>query len=222
MPSVLSRFSIDRPITSYTKVQNVVGGVLRGRSFFVPRTRRRAGGYVNVGCGTRAVSGFVNLDYHWRPGVDVCWDITRPLPFESDSVQGIFSEHCLEHVPFEACASAIRDFFRVLVPGGNLRLVLPDAELYLDLYARAKNGEDVQFPYHNVNETPMMSVNRIFRNYGHLFAYDVQTLTRLLEGAGFTKIARARFREGRDPQLVIDEESRAVESLYLEATKPAG
>jgi hypothetical protein len=47
----------------------------------------------------------INLDYHWRPGIDICCDITRGLPLPDTYVRGIFSEHCIEHISFEAVAS---------------------------------------------------------------------------------------------------------------------
>jgi hypothetical protein len=65
-----------------------------------------------------------------------------------------------------------------------------------------------------------MSVNRIFREHGHLFIYDFATLAQLLARRGFTAIRREQFRSGRDPQLLIDSEHRAHESLYLEAQRP--
>ena len=43
---------------------------------------------------------------------------------------------------------------------------------------------------------------------------------RELQQAGFVDIKRASFMKGRDPKLLLDTEARAVESLYMEASKP--
>ena len=68
----------------------------------------------------------------------------------------------------------------------------------------------------------MMSVNRIFRGHGHLFIYDFDTLAKMLHKHGFQDVRKEQFLRGRDPRLLIDMEWRAVESLYVEASKGEG
>ena len=215
------RISTNRPLLSYTKIQNLYSSIIRGKRFQLAQIELNSKEYLNVGCGLNLAAGFINLDYHWYPGVDICWDITQGFPFENKSMVGIYTEHCLEHVSFSDCSLVLTEFRRLLVPGGMVRIVVPDTELYLDLYQRAKSGDNVTFPYPETHiMTPMMYVNRIFRNYGHLYAYDAQTLAEMLSKAGFTNIQRVGFMIGRDSRLLIDSEVRAVESLYIEASSP--
>jgi hypothetical protein len=70
-----------------------------------------------------------------------------------------------------------------------------------------------------------MSVNRLFYDqrglrFGHNFIYDFETLRLLLDAAGFVEIEQHGFGSGRDPVLVVDDELRRVESLYVEAVRP--
>jgi hypothetical protein len=52
---------------------------------------------------------------------------------------------------------------------------LPDGELYIDLYNKARAGEKVEFPYPSEKEmTPM--VNRIFQEFTPVFIYDEATM----------------------------------------------
>jgi predicted SAM-dependent methyltransferase len=175
--------------------------------------------YLNFGCGPKLHADFINLDYDWLPGLDICCDVTAGLPLAAESLDGIFTEHCLEHIPLDACRKVMQDCRRVLARGAALRIVVPDAGLYAKLYARSQNGEAVEFPYHADHPafTPMMHMNRVFREHGHLFAYDRDTFALLLKEAGFTEVAPRSFREGRNPKLLLDSEERAVESLYIEA-----
>jgi SAM-dependent methyltransferase len=62
----------------------------------------------------------VDLDY---PGYD---GIT--LPFGDETVDAIFSSHCLEHIWF--VQRAIRDQFRILKTGGFLIVIVPHQQLY--------------------------------------------------------------------------------------------
>jgi hypothetical protein len=45
--------------------------VLRNRSFQLRRERVQTARYLDIGCGPNAHAGFVNLDYEWRPRIDV-------------------------------------------------------------------------------------------------------------------------------------------------------
>ena len=67
--------------------------------------------------------------------------------------------------------------------------------------------------------SPVMSVNRIFRSFGHKFIYDFATLREMLRFVGFSDIRKMHFREGT-PTLIFDAENRKEKSLYLEALRP--
>lgn len=218
---IYQRISLSRSFSSYDKVRRLYGALLRGRWFQATRPSIKSKKYLNVGCGPNMKPQFINLDYRWMPGIDVCWDVRKGLPFEDKSLAGIYSEHCLEHLSFDDCSDAIREFRRVLEPNGFVRIVVPDAELYFDLYQRHKAGEEVAFPYAPSplpeEQTALMAINPIFFDHGHLYAYDASTLGMLLERAGFKDIKKESFMYGRDSALLIDSEDRAVESLYMEA-----
>lgn len=175
---------------------------------------------LNVGCGPNGRPGFINVDYAWQPGVDFCCDITKPLPFGSQSSNGIFSEHCLEHVPPDKALFFLKECFRILKPGKILRLAVPDVELYIKIYLDRISGGDSVFPYQSADEKlPMMSLNRIFRAHGHQYSYDYATLNYFCSLAGFAEIQRRKFRQGSNPDLLLDSEWRSIESLYIECTK---
>src|SRR5262245_1015110 len=76
-PMGLANVSSKRSILSYYKVQKAISGLIRGKRVFVPTSRVRDRGLLNIGCGARPDPRFVNLDYIWLPGVDVCWDLTN-------------------------------------------------------------------------------------------------------------------------------------------------
>ncbi len=124
----------------------------------------------------------------------------------------------------------IRECFRVLKPEGIIRLVVPDAELYLRAYVSCLQGEKVEFPYPNDQEldgicSPLLAVNRIFYQdrespFGHCTMFDAQLLGSLLKSVGFVDVRTERFRTGRDIALLLDTESRWVESFAMEASKP--
>ena len=225
----LHTFSFQRSLTSYAKVQAALGHVIRNRAYQLRRPSVRQCVYLDVGCGPNTHEGFINLDYQWHPKIDVCWDLARGLPFRDGSMQGIFSEHCLEHFPFPAGRRLLAEFRRVLAPAGTLRLVVPDAGIYLRTYARQVAGDlTAAFPYQAQEAkdplwSPVVSVNRVFYQdrespFGHRTMYDFQLLRQVLVAAGFGTVVQREFGQGSDSRLLIDTPSRRVESLYVEAT----
>ena len=123
----------------------------------------------------------------------------------------------------------VREFRRLLVPGGRLRLALPDAELYLSTYFKRLNGiESSRFPYEDEDrastmlKSALVSVNRVFyvdrdSVAGHRCMYDYELISEILGINGFSRINKCPFRTGVDKTLLIDVPSRKVESFYVEA-----
>ena len=217
------RLSLRRPVTDYDKVQRAIGAVARNRQIF--NKALGSGCYVNLGCGPNTNSNFVNLDYNWRPGIDVCWDVTRGLPFSDGHCGGLFTEHMLEHLEFDEACALLHECARVLQPGATIRVVVPDGEIYLNEYAKHRRGDAAAMPYgaddraSHPRATPMYSINRIFRHHGHKFIWDAETLIAELIAAGFQDAEKMSFRRCRDPLLVLDTPQREIESLYVDATR---
>ena len=221
-----------RELGSYTKVQTAYSRGIRDKLWQYARVRDEKR-YLNVGPGANIDARFVNIDWTWRPGIDVCLDIANGIKFPEARFDGIYTEHCLEHISFAQSVDVAKDFYRMLTPGGRLRIIVPDGGLYLDLYHAWKTGDRTPFPYvdpqgqRDLEEdsrfgfTPMMAVNRIFRGYEHRFAWDFETFEKLLGHVGFKDIRKVSFREGGDPVLLIDSETRRPQSLYVECVKSA-
>src|SRR5262249_12701965 len=123
----MTQLSASRSIFSYAKVQAFIGPIVRGKNIFIHKKRIKDKVLLNIGCGPFPKEEFVNLDYEWRPFIDVCWDITaKKYPFPDNSMEGIYTEHCLEHIPYEKCFENLKEFHRLLKPGGTLRIIVPD------------------------------------------------------------------------------------------------
>jgi predicted SAM-dependent methyltransferase len=220
----MARVSLSRSIWSYSKVQRVVGHIIRNNAHQLRNERVSKLGYLDIGCGQNTNSDLINMDYLWHPKVDICWDITKGLPFADGRMLGIFTEHCLEHFPLSTAAKIMRNCLRILAPGGRIRIVVPDAERYISGYAM----RDVM-PYGGLTSfegimSPILDVNRVFYQdrespFGHWFIYDFAFLRDLLHKIGFENVDRVSFGVGNDPVLLVDTAARKVESLYVEATK---
>ncbi len=217
-----THISWSRPITDYAKVKAGLGHLLRGQRIQLARSSAFRKPYLNIGCGPNVHPRFVNIDYCWHPGVDLVWDVVKGIPFGDQSYEGAFTEHCLEHITLDQCRFVLHEVRRVLKPGAIVRIVVPDAGKYLEIYQRRKGGIVDPFPYEEQRlaagqATPMMIVNDIFRGHGHLYAYDTETLVQLLSEQGYVDVKVVQFGTGSNPDLLLDSAGRKVESLYIEA-----
>lgn len=219
-----SKLAVERSVWSYSKVQRLVSFVIRGRRAFM--NFKTEGLILDAGCGQNINGENINLAYEWQPGIDICCDLTKGLPLADNYVSGIFTEHCIEHIPFADAPFVFDHFYRVMKPGSRIRIIVPDLDIYVDRYVQARGTSDLSMPYasDDVREgglySPAMSVNRIFNAHGHKFIYDFSTMKLILEEAGFVEIKKFQFGVGDDQSLVLDSPGRAIESLYVEARKP--
>ena len=213
-----TKLNLSRHPLSYSKVQALAGPFMRAWPL---KRSPKAGDYLNIGAGPHARPEFFNIDFDYHPGIQLFWDLNRPLPIKESSIGGIFTEHCLEHLSFETTQAVLREFCRVLMPGRSIRISVPDGEIFVRSYAEGRSmpfaGDEVRA---DPMWTPMQSINRAFYGHGHRFIYDYPTMERCLIAAGFVDVKNEQFGVGRDERLLIDQQERQVESLYVEASKP--
>jgi len=186
---------------------------------------------VNVGAGDVGKAGWINLDGYRAKGVTLCCDVRKRIPVPDKSVRGIFAEHFFEHIDYrEEAPRFLAEARRVLKDDGVLRIIVPDAEKYLRAYVhegwaemislrpldRDLKDPNFEFKY----STRMELINVVFRQGNeHKFAYDFETLSLLLKRNGFQRVVRQKYGQCIDPEVCIDLEVRASESLYVDCQK---
>lgn len=158
--------------------------------------------------------GWVNIDQHGE-NVDFVWDLRRSLPLPPGSVDAIFHEHMLEHLPAAAGLALTRECHRLLRPGGILRIGVPDFGRYANDYADGHGfiaGVRPEVP------TPLFALAEVVYGYGHRSLWDEATLVGLLGEVGFAARGCAFGETALDE--APDSEHRRDETLYVEAVKP--
>ncbi|OGJ65909.1 hypothetical protein A3B61_05240 [Candidatus Peribacteria bacterium RIFCSPLOWO2_01_FULL_53_10] len=71
---------------------------------------------------------FLNVDIVDMPKVDLVFDITKKFPIDDSVIAEVFSAATLEHLRKPHVDHVLRECFRVLQPGGMLRVSTPDIE----------------------------------------------------------------------------------------------
>ena len=205
---------------------------------------------LNLGCGLQAPDGWVNVDRSPSLTLDrmpavkkalrsvnvlrdehmVSWprnirrhDVTKPLPYATDSVSAIYSSHMLEHLYHDQALALLRECQRVLRPGCILRLALPDAEEFARKLVSASQAEaEAGLAFTTaLAMAPLKAPNRRqrlvsrFASAPHRWQPTTGLVLSMLREAGFVKAERRDYLLGDLPGL-REVENRA-ESLFVEA-----
>lgn len=194
---------------------------------------------LHVGAGSRRLPGWVNIDVY---PAELALNVNRGLPFADGSARLLFASHMLEHLYYpDEALRFLAECRRVLGPGGRLRLVVPDVELYVRAYAehddaffanRRRTWQGLPegrthleefLSYAGAGPDPASFLD------SHKYGYDLATLSRLLGLTGFEDVRRSSFMGSDLPELRVDEQSSVAGatsdgrhySLFVEASVPA-
>lgn len=157
---------------------------------------------LNLGCGDYPMVGWINVDEEVHPGIDAVLSVP-PLPWPDQSVQEIYCGHFLEHLGQQRGAELLAECCRVLVPGGTLGVVVPD---FREVARRYVTGVDapMEWPgstWHDLRDLDELCHYVLFSTCQpshHFWAYDLVSLRRALERAGFEVTGEIdRYRDHR-------------------------
>lgn len=83
---------------------------------------------LHLGCGSRIFDGYINVDGEYmRSNPDVTiHDITQPFLLPDNCVDEILTVHVLEHITRGRVVTMLREWHRILKPGGFAAVEWPD------------------------------------------------------------------------------------------------
>jgi predicted SAM-dependent methyltransferase len=166
---------------------------------------------LNLGCGANHLAGWQNHDQ------DV--DLVKPLPWADAAARFILLEHVLEHLNSASAYQLLEECWRVLAPGGVVRICVPDVTLV------AGNAEYAEFmTKHGWGNS---GVRAIACSHGHQMLWTFDSLAMVLQSIGFN-VVKAAPRTSAHPQLcnveghhkVVGERINDIETLVVEGSRP--
>lgn len=224
---------------------------------------------LNLGCGPNAPAGWVNIDGSWNAWMSnhthvrkaltifgivsknnsgaqwsvrpLVHDLTKPLPFAENTVSVIYGAHVLEHLYLADAKKLLRECRRVLVPGGVVRLVVPDLHSVVKTYLTMKNG-GCPSPSEKIGAADKLNEKLAFRSpappngnfvfkfyslwkdfHHHKWMYDSDSLVHYMSEAGFAAVSERGFLQSEiagideveEPGRVLDGAGICVEAKKL-------
>ena len=165
---------------------------------------------LNLGCGDKILPQYVNVDIvSSRAGMtpDVLCDLRHLKPFADGSASEILSVHVVEHFWRWEVRDILKEWRRVLAPGGKIVLECPNLEVACQTFledpqrrsAEDQGGQRSMWVFYGDPSwrDPYMV---------HRWGYTVQSLAELLRECGFVNVrqepAQYKLREPRDMRVV--------------------
>lgn len=129
---------------------------------------------IYLGAGSHRLEGFTHIDIVPLPGIDYVCDITKGLPFEDNSIDEVYSQDFLEHIPQDKAVFVINEICRVLKPGGRMEHKVPNAGTRNDF------ASPTHLSHWNLTTFDFFDVNS--------YRFDIDTKFNGFNQSGFKKI----------------------------------
>lgn len=165
------------------------------------------------------------MDLADYPHIDHRSDIRHLPMFPDASADLLYSCHALEYFDRVEALEVLREWRRVLKPGGVLRLAVPDFEALVQVYRKYGDLNKVHGPlYGRIDISTPSGPSRLY----HRTTYDFEALRSLLESVGYRSVRRYDWRKTIHKDYDdfsqayvphMDKDHGILISLNVEATK---
>jgi len=175
--------------------------------------RNKVSRRLDIGPGLQRIPGFETLDCIASKNLDYILDARHRLPFRDNTFEVIYGSHVLEHIPWYQTRNVLAEWIRIIEPGGQLEIWVPDglkickafvdAELHGDNYI----DRDGWYRFNEERDPCMWVAGRVF-SYGdgtgipkhsnwHRALFSVRYLTYLLVSLGLEDVKEMESSEVR-------------------------
>lgn len=159
---------------------------------------------VHLGCWHRFIPGFVHVDLCDMPHIDYRSGIDCLPFFTENSVELIYCSHALEYFDREQAALVLKEWYRILEPGGLLRLAVPNFEALIRVYQMTGELTSVLGPLYGKMCIDTSNGKNVLY---HKTTYDLASLSKLLIQCNFVEPEIWDWRKTEHTQ--VDDHSQA-------------
>ena len=149
---------------------------------------------LHLGCANVNIPGFINVDLDNFPHVHIRADV-RSLPMFSDnSADLIYASALFQYFDYHEGIVALKEWSRVLKPGGILRISTIDFDKLLEVYQKTgKNIDSIIGPLYGRMEIDAETGEKCLIN--HKTVYTQEKLKESITAVGFKSIVPYKWQE---------------------------
>jgi len=140
---------------------------------------------LHLGCGTKNIDGYVNIDCRYLPTVDMVENVRFLRNYKPAAADVIYASHILEHFSRWDYKQVLQRWHEVLKPNGVLRIAVPDFEQIAKYYIRTGDIRSV---------SGLLYGGQDYAENNHFWCWDFNELKKDLEEVGFKRISKYDWR----------------------------
>lgn len=80
---------------------------------------------LNLGCGLSYKKDWINVDFNREVKADIYCDLTKKLPFKTNSVDEVLMDNVLEHIKEDKYFKFIDELYRICKNGATIKFYVP-------------------------------------------------------------------------------------------------
>ena len=186
--------------------------------------------YLNLGCGTNysTQQEWTNIDFTADGEAVIAHNLLKGIPFTDHSFDAVYHSHVLEHFSKDDGEIFTAECFRVLKPGGVLRIAVPDLETivrnYLKLLDNLTNDPHDEISKINYEWMMLEMYDQAVRHYGggkmgkYLFQQHVKNEPFVIERLGEeVRQIRKNCKENKEEYIKEEKNKPLVKKLISNA-----
>lgn len=214
---------------------------------------------LNLGCGTVRPLGWINTDSSINANIQripllgkyiskifnpiiyessnmIYMNLNKEWKFKAESVDIVYASHLFEHLTLNSAELFLKESYRVLKPGGILRIVVPDlyqiCKKYLFDFQNANEEDSTKFIMWAINMhregqygNPSLIRKIVYEFQGyphqHKYMYDSKSLTLKVLSFGFIEPKLLSYGESAYIKEIkeVEGSKESYMSVYLEVKK---
>ena len=101
---------------------------------------------IHLGCGEQNDERWINIDAQPFPHVHFVSGVEKLPMFAENYADLIYGCHVMEHISYQRYSEILKEWRRVLKPGGILRIAVPDFDKLIAIYQTEKNNINPVLP----------------------------------------------------------------------------
>jgi glycosyltransferase involved in cell wall biosynthesis/predicted SAM-dependent methyltransferase len=157
---------------------------------------------LNLGCGGKKEPGYINVDLFKGSAVDEVFDLDE-IPYRDNTITAINSEHSLEHVGWIRADKALAEWYRVLKPGGQMMLKIPDFADCCRNYLQATDKAHKQWYKYTIYGIQKSQAGEPDEAQTHRAGWSMEEMCEKLESLGFIIDFAQRYNGWDTPSTAI-------------------
>lgn len=165
-------------------------------------------------------------EHHSWQKIEKLPDNDYKLPYKTDSVDFVYQSGLLENLPEDSVSGFIKECYRVLKPGGTIRVVVPDTETVVKEYLNNLQLSKEGFKEYEDKYNLSLSKLQKFSDDNNKLFFDSFSLGKVLKDTGFYNPVHANPALSAIPDwerynFDIDNSGNILkpDSIYMEAVK---